>query len=586
VDTTVTLYLGGAVYQNDTLQFIAHEEGRIRFAGVDSGVCTPQPNRLLYDYFLKDHLGSVRTILTEQKEDICYPAASVEDSRYQKEDDYYNIVDARRITKATTGAMQASFESKLYRVHGGLTNEKTGLGIVLKVMAGDKVKVMAESFYTMPGGGAGSPLTLAVTELLAAFTGSAVLTANKGPLAVSDITGIGTNNADLAGFISNNNPGANNARAFVSYLLFDEQLKYISGGADPVLAGGGYKLHNNFINNPINVGKSGYLYVYVSNESNLPVYFDNLVVTHTPGPILEETHYYPFGLTMAGISSKAAGKQYNKYKFNGKEEQRQEFSDARGLEWVDYGNRMYDKQLGIWRVQDRLTEKYKVLSPYNYAANDPIKNIDGRGDSIIVTNDLKGENSIWSMFTTLTRTEIGRKEYSKYQGSTTEDVYIGSGQLTTGAMGTVADIDGKGLIEDGKIDYSNPEASKMNGHDISRSNGKKVSIIIVDDQALKKMDVYEAAFAMFHEFRAHITNSAVGNSDAQHKSFGNIRVPGGLALKELDGVISVKFGTDSWKMLKQLLELKIKDKKGTPQNKQDLETMKKMEDEARKRETK
>ena len=82
---------------------------------------------------------------------------------------------------------------------------------------------------------------------------------------------------------------------------------------------------------------------------------------------------------MAGISTLAAGKPEKKYKYNGKELQHQEFANGMGLEWYDYGARMYDPQIGRWHVQDNFSEVYLALTPYQYAANNPPKMIDEAG---------------------------------------------------------------------------------------------------------------------------------------------------------------------------------------------------------------
>jgi RHS repeat-associated protein len=196
-------------------------------------------------------------------------------------------------------------------------------------------------------------------------------------------------------------------RAYINYIILDEHLQYAGGGVSAVSVHDLVESHN-FSN--IVIPKNGYVYVYCSNESLIPVYFDNLQVVHTHGPLLEETDYYPFGLTMKGISDKAAGSLINKYLYNGKEKESHEFSDGSGLDEYDYGARFMDPQIGRWCTIDPLAEQYRRWSPYNYCMNDPIHFTDpdgmkGDGDfedakGRYLGNDGKNDGKLYVLKTT------------------------------------------------------------------------------------------------------------------------------------------------------------------------------------------
>ncbi|MBN8838546.1 MAG: hypothetical protein J0I09_14895 [Sphingobacteriia bacterium] len=97
------------------------------------------------------------------------------------------------------------------------------------------------------------------------------------------------------------------------------------------------------------------------------------------GRIIEENHYYAYGLKIAAISSNKIGDALegslkNNYQYNDKE-----LWDDGDLNWLDYGFRNYDPQIGRFVQIDPLTDETPNLSSYHYAFLDLINNIDAFG---------------------------------------------------------------------------------------------------------------------------------------------------------------------------------------------------------------
>jgi RHS repeat-associated protein len=90
--------------------------------------------------------------------------------------------------------------------------------------------------------------------------------------------------------------------------------------------------------------------------------------------IASQDAYYPFGKRMPNLSSEYADGEA-RYKYNGKE-----LDDENGLNWLAYGARYYDSEIGRWHVIDFLAEKYRNVSPYHFVKNNAINRIDPDGN--------------------------------------------------------------------------------------------------------------------------------------------------------------------------------------------------------------
>lgn len=359
VKVTTTLYQGGAVYINDTLQYIGQEEGRIRF--------DTTRHSFYFDYFIKDHLGNVRMVLTDQKDTAFYRAATLESATVVNEGIYYDSVYLERTARPGsfyTNSTNGDWVQLLRK-----STHSVGVGKLMKVMARDRLHIKVD--YYLPNDATDNSSANGVNSVVAVL---ANLVNSASPVFHGAGTTIANNinsSIPFTDFLApQTGSGGTMPKAYLNILFFDEQFRFVSANSEMVQVstkGSGQTIYR-IDGNAKEAAKNGYVYIYVSNESNNLVYFDNLQVIHEKGPITQETHYYPFGLTMAGISSKAMGGMETVYKFNAGTE----LDNDLGIGMYETAFRGYDAQIGRFTQVDLMADSYADWSPYCFAFDDPV----------------------------------------------------------------------------------------------------------------------------------------------------------------------------------------------------------------------
>ncbi|HEU5363886.1 MAG TPA: RHS repeat-associated core domain-containing protein, partial [Hanamia sp.] len=168
-------------------------------------------------------------------------------------------------------------------------------------------------------------------------------------------------------------PQTSAPRGYLNIIFFDEQFNYVNSYFMRVsTACDASRPPLTLINEE--ALKNGWCYIYLSDESDEPVYFDNFQVAQTHGRIIEENHYYSYGLKINGINSQAVQPILNNYGYQG------DYSENNAETSLDeFELRHYDPQTGRWTTTDPY-EQYP--SPYTGLANNPVSYIDPDGGGV------------------------------------------------------------------------------------------------------------------------------------------------------------------------------------------------------------
>ncbi|MFN7655697.1 MAG: RHS repeat-associated core domain-containing protein, partial [Cyclobacteriaceae bacterium] len=347
-----TDYLGELIYEGGNLQSVQMGEGRV----------LPDGAGWEYQYYLKDHLGNVHVTFTTKTQTTNTVTAGFETANQTTEaTKFKNYPSASHINVVASNANSGS--NSLYL--NGAASGQVGVAKDYAVMPGDVVQIQAYAKYLAPTG-TGSNLANFAPALLSAFNLGAPAPGETGT-ASSAVQSWGQLEA---GGYGNGSTNSSTPKVFVTILLFDRNYNFLDVAYQQLGSSGAQ------MNASYTVKELGYAYLYVSNEhaTQVDVYFDDVVMSHTPGQIVSATDYMPFGLAFRAGERQGATEQKMLYSSK-------ELQDELVLNWYDFGARMYMPEIGRWGNVDILSEVDVKSSPYVYANNNPLRFTDPTGMS-------------------------------------------------------------------------------------------------------------------------------------------------------------------------------------------------------------
>ncbi|RYU77813.1 DUF6443 domain-containing protein [Hymenobacter persicinus] len=359
-----TDYAGAFQYEQDSLRFFPHAEGRVLCQVQRSAAGTPTV-RYVREYSIKDHLGNLR--IAYRPGDTAVFKATMEMNpasvARQEEQQFDSASIARSRFMAGALARTGSYVARL----NAATGQALGPSKILSVHKGDTITVTAHGMYQQYLRTKKLALSLPTIVAGTLLQQPTMQPGGEPTRRLRPLPFLGLSLSMLPTLARTQNI----PEGFLRILVYNADSTLVET-LNHSLSETAYNNYESLLKRVI-APADGYIQAYVGNTSSADVFFDDIEVRYSPGLVVQENVYDPWGLNLAGLERTSIAHE-NKYQYNGKEKQQE-----LGLNWQDYGARMYDTQLGRWHAVDPLSDIMHRYSPYVYCFDNPIRFVDPDG---------------------------------------------------------------------------------------------------------------------------------------------------------------------------------------------------------------